>query len=64
LNYRINLSYEETIELIKNKETKKLLNQDQLLIEKENGNIFKNYNESEIKFNPTYKYDKGIYFKI
>eukprot|EP01080_Neovahlkampfia_damariscottae_P008988 gene8988-1087_t len=58
-NYRIQLSKEETEEIIKTKNVKKLLNHDQLSLEKDEGNVFDGFFEPEITFLPTYKFDKN-----
>lgn len=61
LNYRIdNMSYEETIGLIKKKAYDTLLSADQLRIEMASGRTFHGLREGHIKFPPTYKFDKGF----
>ena len=58
LNYRINLSHEECLELIKEKEFEKLSTFDQLTIEKDKGNNSLSYfEEGKLNFYPSYKFD-------
>ncbi|XP_072968210.1 type IV inositol polyphosphate 5-phosphatase 3-like isoform X1 [Typha angustifolia] len=57
LNYRINLSYEKTHELISNKEWDKLIENDQLKLELKKGRAFDGWTEGVISFPPTYKYE-------
>ncbi|KAK9134402.1 hypothetical protein Syun_013732 [Stephania yunnanensis] len=57
LNYRINLSYEETLELILRKEWSKLEQKDQLLRELGEGHVFDGWREGTLDFPPTYKYE-------
>ncbi|ESQ33387.1 hypothetical protein EUTSA_v10007233mg [Eutrema salsugineum] len=57
LNYRINLSYEKTHELIARKEWQRLLENDQLLGEMKKGNVFEGWSEGTLSFPPTYKYE-------
>ncbi|CAH2035262.1 unnamed protein product [Thlaspi arvense] len=57
LNYRINLSYEKTHELIARKEWQKLLESDQLSREMTKGNVFEGWSEGTLDFPPTYKYE-------
>merc|ERR550534_504381 len=56
-NYRVNMCREDVLHCVKNKDWETLLSADQLKIEKENGNVFDDFNEGEIDFAPTYKYD-------
>ncbi|MED6118249.1 Type I inositol 1,4,5-trisphosphate 5-phosphatase [Stylosanthes scabra] len=58
LNYRINLSYEKTRDLISKKQWSKLLEKDQLAKEIEKG-VFRGWSEGELKFAPTYKYESN-----
>ncbi|XP_072265470.1 synaptojanin-2-like [Pyxicephalus adspersus] len=58
-NYRLDLTYEEVFYFIKRQDWKKLLEFDQLQIQKANGKIFKDFYEGTIHFGPTYKYDIG-----
>jgi endonuclease/exonuclease/phosphatase family metal-dependent hydrolase len=59
LNYRVNYQYDECIKVIKDKNIQDLLKNDQLNIEKNSGRILNEFEEGEIKFLPTYKYDIG-----
>ncbi|XP_056423067.1 synaptojanin-2 isoform X2 [Hyla sarda] len=58
-NYRLDLTYEEVFYFIKRQDWKKLLEFDQLQLQKSNGKIFKDFFEGTIHFGPTYKYDIG-----
>ncbi|KAK6940070.1 hypothetical protein RJ641_029601 [Dillenia turbinata] len=57
LNYRINLSYERTQELISKKEWSRLLERDQLVRELKKGRAFDGWSEGALNFPPTYKYE-------
>ncbi|XP_057504585.1 type IV inositol polyphosphate 5-phosphatase 3-like isoform X1 [Actinidia eriantha] len=57
LNYRINLSYEKTRELISQKDWSKLVESDQLVREFRKGRAFDGWCEGALKFPPTYKYE-------
>ncbi|CAK9313459.1 unnamed protein product [Citrullus colocynthis] len=59
LNYRINLSYEKTRELISRKEWSKLAESDQLLRELKKGRAFDGWTEGNLSFPPTYKYENN-----
>ncbi|CAN6808759.1 unnamed protein product [Brassica oleracea] len=63
LNYRINLSYKKTHELIARKDWKKLAEKDQLAREMRQGRVFEGWSEGNLDFPPTYKYaiDSEIY---
>ncbi|XP_011073586.2 type IV inositol polyphosphate 5-phosphatase 9-like isoform X3 [Sesamum indicum] len=58
LNYRIYLPEATTRYLVKNKEWSILLQNDQLKAELRKGHVFEGWNEKEIEFAPTYKYDQ------
>ncbi|KAG8583391.1 hypothetical protein GDO81_008392 [Engystomops pustulosus] len=58
-NYRLDLTYEEVFYFIKRQDWKKLLEFDQLQLQKSTGKIFKDFYEGTIHFGPTYKYDIG-----
>ncbi|XP_054110536.1 synaptojanin-2 isoform X5 [Callithrix jacchus] len=58
-NYRIDLTYEEVFYFVKRQDWKKLLEFDQLQLQKSSGKIFKDFQEGAINFGPTYKYDVG-----
>ncbi|BFG40907.1 hypothetical protein CerSpe_271810 [Prunus speciosa] len=57
LNYRLNLSYEKTRELISKKEWSKLFENDQLARQLKKGRPFDGWSEGVLKFPPTYKYE-------
>lgn len=57
LNYRINLSYDETWKLISKKDWSKLVEKDQLVRELKKGRVFDGWCEGELNFPPTYKYE-------
>ncbi|CAO2834129.1 unnamed protein product [Amaranthus hypochondriacus] len=57
LNYRINLSYEETRKLISQKKFSKLVEFDQLVKEFRKGRVFDGWSEGRLNFPPTYKYE-------
>ncbi|KAG5525347.1 hypothetical protein RHGRI_031877 [Rhododendron griersonianum] len=57
LNYRINLSYEKTRELISRKDWSKLVESDQLSRELRKGRAFDGWCEGSLNFPPTYKYE-------
>ncbi|CDY53820.1 BnaAnng12860D [Brassica napus] len=56
LNYRLNLSYEKTKDLISKREWSKLLEYDQLVKEYKKGRAFDGWSEGTLQFAPTYKY--------
>ena len=57
LNFRIDLSYDETLEEIRNQNFKKLHSRDQLLLIKKKNSILSRFKEGPLFFDPTYKYD-------
>ncbi|CAN6455952.1 unnamed protein product [Victoria cruziana] len=57
LNYRINLSYERTRELVSKKEWSMLAESDQLIKELRKGRAFDGWKEGCLDFPPTYKYE-------
>uniref|UniRef100_A0A6A7FUV4 phosphoinositide 5-phosphatase n=2 Tax=Hirondellea gigas TaxID=1518452 RepID=A0A6A7FUV4_9CRUS len=57
MNYRIPPHNVDVRHLASNNEYKTLLSLDQLNIQKGIGRVFKGYNEGEITFRPTFKYD-------
>ena len=60
LNFRIDLTFEDAIELIRQKKYDILYSLDQFCSSKENNEFLKAYiKEKEINFEPTYKYVKG-----
>eukprot|EP00111_Clytia_hemisphaerica_P009128 TCONS_00026809-protein len=56
-NYRIDVPNAQCKELVKEKAWAELLSNDQLLLQKAEGKVFKGFNEGPINFAPTYKYD-------
>ncbi|KAH8550863.1 Endonuclease/exonuclease/phosphatase, partial [Umbelopsis sp. PMI_123] len=59
LNYRINLTEPEVKAALQKRDLKSLIEYDQLNIERASGRAFRVFNEGEIDFLPTYKYDSG-----
>ncbi|XP_050214637.1 type IV inositol polyphosphate 5-phosphatase 3 isoform X2 [Mercurialis annua] len=57
LNYRINLSYAKTCEMISRKQWSKLVERDQLVRELRKGRAFDGWTEGLLNFPPTYKYE-------
>ncbi|XP_075522814.1 type IV inositol polyphosphate 5-phosphatase 3-like isoform X3 [Primulina tabacum] len=57
LNYRINLSYDQTRKLISQKNWSKLIESDQLCKEFRKGRAFDGWSEGTLNFAPTYKYE-------
>uniref|UniRef100_A0A2P2LIV2 Inositol polyphosphate-related phosphatase domain-containing protein n=1 Tax=Rhizophora mucronata TaxID=61149 RepID=A0A2P2LIV2_RHIMU len=57
LNYRINLSYEKTRELISEQNWTELAERDQLVREFRKGCTFDGWSEGRLNFPPTYKYE-------
>ncbi|KAJ3694136.1 hypothetical protein LUZ60_009616 [Juncus effusus] len=57
LNYRIDLSYEKTHELIAAKDWSRLSEKDQLIRELRKGRVFDGWSEGVLNFPPTYKYN-------
>ncbi|KAM5179819.1 synaptojanin-1 isoform 2-T2 [Mantella aurantiaca] len=56
-NYRIDLPNEEVKELIRNQNFDSLILGDQLVKQKDVGQVFRSFLEGKINFAPTYKYD-------
>lgn len=56
-NYRIDMDKEELKDLIKKGELDTILQYDQLKRQQEAGKVFKHFQEGDITFPPTYKYD-------
>ncbi|XP_068122474.1 synaptojanin-1 [Hyperolius riggenbachi] len=56
-NYRIDLPNEEVKELIRNQNWDSLMGGDQLINQKNSGQVFRNFLEGKVNFAPTYKYD-------
>lgn len=59
LNYRVSLSYEDTRMLLEDNDWDKLLEKDQLNVEREAGRVFNGFSEGRIQFAPTYKYTQN-----
>eukprot|EP00027_Filamoeba_sp_ATCC50430_P011623 CAMPEP_0168544018 /NCGR_PEP_ID=MMETSP0413-20121227/2200_1 /TAXON_ID=136452 /ORGANISM="Filamoeba nolandi, Strain NC-AS-23-1" /LENGTH=589 /DNA_ID=CAMNT_0008574019 /DNA_START=61 /DNA_END=1828 /DNA_ORIENTATION=+ len=59
LNYRIDINRQRTLDYIAKGDLKTLLDQDQLLNQQKLGNCFVGFTEAEIKFAPTYRYNRG-----
>lgn len=60
MNYRVGtLDDQEVKQKIKEKEYEFLLQYDQLSVEKSAGRVLFEWEEAEIRFDPTYKFDKG-----
>ena len=57
LNYRIDKPFQETVDLIKEKKIEELKKFDQLKQTQANDEIISQFHESEILFNPTFKFD-------
>ncbi|KAI0389036.1 SacI homology domain-containing protein [Xylariaceae sp. FL0594] len=58
-NYRIGLSHERAMELVKKRDLEKLYENDQLNLQMVAGLSFPYYSEARITFMPTYKFDIG-----
>jgi len=57
LNYRIDKTREEVMEICNQNRHEELLPFDQLNIERDSGNVFFGFSEGHISFKPTYKFD-------
>ncbi|XP_022773448.1 type IV inositol polyphosphate 5-phosphatase 3-like isoform X2 [Durio zibethinus] len=57
LNYRLNLLYHKTLDLISKMEWSKLIEEDQLVRELRKGRTFDGWAEGALNFAPTYKYE-------
>ncbi|KAK5628055.1 hypothetical protein RRF57_003770 [Xylaria bambusicola] len=58
-NYRIGLSHERVMDLVKQQDLEKLYENDQLNLQMVAGLSFRYYSEARITFMPTYKFDIG-----
>ncbi|KAI0203994.1 SacI homology domain-containing protein [Astrocystis sublimbata] len=58
-NYRIGLSYERAMSLVKQQDLERLYENDQLNLQMVAGLAFQYYSEARIAFMPTYKFDVG-----
>lgn len=56
-NYRLDLENDEVKELVKQGNWPELLKYDQLKLQQQQGQVFKNFLEGDVNFAPTYKYD-------
>lgn len=56
-NYRVDMDKDEIKELLKANTMGPILEKDQLIVQKEAGNVFNDFIEGDITFPPTYKYD-------
>ncbi|XP_012252471.2 synaptojanin-1 [Athalia rosae] len=56
-NYRVDMDKDEMKEMIKRNDFDQILQCDQLRVQQDEGNVFKNFLEGPITFPPTYKYD-------
>jgi len=59
LNYRVDYDYERVIQEIEKENIQLLLSKDQLIKQRMNNQVFYNFQEAEINFNPTYRRIKG-----
>ncbi|XP_028911295.1 LOW QUALITY PROTEIN: phosphatidylinositol 3,4,5-trisphosphate 5-phosphatase 2 [Ornithorhynchus anatinus] len=59
LNYRLDMDVQEILNYISRKEFEPLLRVDQLNLEREKHKVFLRFNEEEISFPPTYRYERG-----
>lgn len=59
LNYRIDISHDDAMELIQRHQIDSLLTQDQLRTEMSAGRTFNGMREGLIRFVPSYKFDPG-----
>ncbi|GJV42931.1 type IV inositol polyphosphate 5-phosphatase 3 isoform X1 [Tanacetum coccineum] len=59
LNYRLNLPYEKTCDLISKNDWSRLLECDQLMRELRKGRAFDGWSEGVLDFAPTYKYEQN-----
>lgn len=56
-NYRVDMDKDEIKELVKQNQFGPILEKDQLIVQKREGNVFVDFYEGDITFPPTYKYD-------
>jgi len=59
LNYRIDCSRARVIDAVNEGTVSDLMKYDQLWREKGSGRVFKGFTEAPVRFNPTYKFDRG-----
>ncbi|KAJ2129006.1 Inositol-1,4,5-trisphosphate 5-phosphatase 1 [Coemansia sp. RSA 678] len=59
LNYRVSLPNDQVRTLVAQGQLRTLLQHDQLKDQMAAGKVFRGYNEADVRFAPTYKYDSG-----
>nr|XP_032801347.1 phosphatidylinositol 3,4,5-trisphosphate 5-phosphatase 2-like [Petromyzon marinus] len=59
LNYRTDMEYADIMNHLRRREFDSILTMDQLNKERESTHIFNKFNEEDITFPPTYRYEKG-----
>jgi hypothetical protein len=59
LNYRVDYTFDEVLQEIEKKNLKLLLLKDQLIKQRQSNQVFYNFQEADINFNPTYRRIKG-----
>jgi hypothetical protein len=59
LNYRVDFSFDETLDEINKGNIKLLLLKDQLIKQRQTNQVFYDFQEPDINFNPTYRRKKG-----
>ena len=59
LNYRVDYSFDETLEMINAGNIKSLLLKDQLIKQRQSNQVFYEFGEADINFDPTYRRKKG-----
>ncbi|NWU65482.1 SHIP2 phosphatase, partial [Pterocles burchelli] len=59
LNYRLDMDVQDILAHITKKEFEALLTVDQLNLEREKNKVFLRFNEGDISFPPTYRYERG-----
>jgi endonuclease/exonuclease/phosphatase family metal-dependent hydrolase len=59
LNYRIEVTYERCLDLVRAKSLAELIPRDQLFITRQNDPLIAEFREAPITFNPTFKFDKN-----
>ncbi|XP_078694432.1 phosphatidylinositol 3,4,5-trisphosphate 5-phosphatase 2A-like isoform X2 [Branchiostoma floridae x Branchiostoma belcheri] len=59
LNYRLDLPVQEILKKVNERDYESLLTQDQLKVEQDKGKVFVRFNEENITFPPTYRYERG-----
>ncbi|XP_066266915.1 phosphatidylinositol 3,4,5-trisphosphate 5-phosphatase 2-like isoform X1 [Branchiostoma lanceolatum] len=59
LNYRLDLPVQEILKKVNERDYESLLTHDQLKVEQDKGRIFVRFNEENITFPPTYRYERG-----